>query len=55
MENNQKINCTVRSCAFNNRENKMCELKRIVVEPCMNCNNGNPEDESMCGNYEPKN
>jgi len=52
MEKNQKINCTVHSCAFNNTEHKMCELDRIIVEPCKNCNNGNPADESMCGSYE---
>ena len=52
MEKNQKINCTVESCAFNNTEHKMCELDRIIVEPWKNCNNGNPADESMCGSYE---
>jgi len=30
----------------------MCELERIVVQPCKNCNTGNPEEESMCGSYE---
>ena len=52
MEKNQKINCTVNSCAFNNTEHQMCKLDRIIVEPCKNCNNGNPADESMCGSYE---
>ena len=52
MDKNQKINCNVKSCAFNDTENKICELDKIVVQPCPNCNNGNPEDESMCGSYE---
>ena len=52
MEKNQKINCTVESCAFNNTEHKMCELDRIIVEPCKNCNTGKPAEESMCGSYE---
>ena len=52
MDKHQKINCTVRSCAFNNMQNQVCELDRITVEPCKNCHNGNPADESMCGSYE---
>ena len=51
MEKNQTINCTVCSCAYNNKTNHICELQNIKVEPCKNCNNGNPEDESMCGSY----
>jgi len=52
MEKSQKINCNVNSCAFNDTERQMCELERIVVQPCKNCNTGNPEEESMCGSYE---
>ena len=52
MDKNQKINCNVNSCAFNNTTRHLCELDGIIVEPCKNCNNGNPEDESMCGSYE---
>ena len=52
MERNQKINCTVHSCAFNNTDKQVCELDGIIVEPCKNCSNGNPADESMCGSYE---
>ncbi len=51
MDKNQKINCTVNSCAFNDTNRKICELDTIIVEPCKNCNNGNPADESMCGSY----
>ncbi len=54
MNHNQKINCTVHTCAFNNCDNHCCELNKITVEPCKNCHNGNPADESMCGNYEAK-
>ena len=52
MGKNQTINCTVHSCAFNNTDTQVCELDRIIVEPCKNCNNGNPAEESMCGSYE---
>lgn len=51
MGKNQKINCTVHSCIYNNPTNKLCKLESIIVEPCKNCNTGNPE-ESMCGSYE---
>ena len=51
MEKNQTINCTVKSCIYNNTKNDICELKNIIVEPCKNCRNGNPADESMCGSY----
>lgn len=51
MEKNQKINCTVGSCAFNNKAEQLCQLENILVEPCSNCNNGKAEDESMCGSY----
>jgi len=51
MEKKQLINCTVCSCAFNNKKTQKCELEDIIVRPCKNCNNGNPEDESMCGSY----
>ena len=54
MDKKQKINCTVGSCAYNCTNNQECELESIVVEPCSDCNNGNPEDESMCGNYKVK-
>ena len=51
---NQKINCAVTSCRYNNIHGQECELNSIVVKPCYDCNNGNPEDESMCGNYQMK-
>ena len=50
MNKNQKINCTVKSCAYNN-PNCTCGLEQIKVAPCKGCNTGNPEDESMCNNY----
>lgn len=52
MGKNQKINCTVHSCAFNNTEHKICNLETIIVEPCKTCNTGKPSEESMCGSYE---
>lgn len=50
-DKNQKINCTVESCKYNNCDHNVCELKQIEVQACANCSNGNPEDESMCGSY----
>lgn len=47
---NQKINCTVSSCKFN-QNNKTCSLKEIIVTPTSNCTTQNT-DESMCGSYE---
>ena len=38
MENNQKINCTVSSCKYNDRKNKGCNLEEIQVTPKENCN-----------------
>ena len=33
MEMNQKINCTVSSCKYNNQQNEKCMLQEIQVEP----------------------
>lgn len=48
----QKINCTVDSCKFNNCKNNECILKQITVTPVKQ--NTQPElpDDSMCSNYE---
>lgn len=51
MEGNQKIYCTVGSCAYNNNEQKLCTLKQIKVEPIQNKQTMKP-DESMCASYE---
>lgn len=51
---NQKINCTVGSCIYNNDDTNLCELKQIEVSPCCDCSTGKPEDESMCGSYKGK-
>ena len=32
MERNQKINCTVASCKYNDKQNKDCKLKQIILE-----------------------
>ena len=53
MDKKQTINCTVRSCEYNNTQTKKCELNGITVTPCKACNTGKAEDESMCGSYEP--
>ncbi|MGN1298656.1 MAG: DUF1540 domain-containing protein [Candidatus Scatovivens sp.] len=54
MEGNQKINCTVYSCAFQNKDTCTCSLNDITVKACPNCNAQTPE-ESMCGSYRCKN
>lgn len=51
MDRDQRINCTVESCKFNNCNQNVCELKQIEVQACPGCSNGTPEDESMCGSY----
>ena len=51
MENNQKINCTVESCKYNNSRHKTCSLKAINVSPVKGVNTANT-DESMCSSYE---
>lgn len=54
MEKNQKINCTVSSCKYNNLENSECVLKSIQVSPIEGCDVKNP-DESMCASYKNEN
>lgn len=51
MEKKQSISCTVSKCEYNDKETKKCNLENILVTPCKNNNNNNPEDESMCANY----
>lgn len=51
MNKNQKINCTVASCLYNNQQQAKCMLEEISVEPCSDCNTNEP-DESICGSYE---
>lgn len=54
MEHNQKINCTVYSCAFQNQDNCTCSLQGITVKACPNCGTKTPQ-ESMCSSYKFKN
>ena len=51
MEKNQKINCNVASCKFNNETSELCELGEIKVCACPGCDSGKAEDESMCDSY----
>ncbi len=53
MDKNQKINCTVETCKFNNCDKNLCNLEQIIVEPIVGCESKQP-DESMCGSYECK-
>lgn len=50
MESNQKINCTVSSCKYNEQGRQECSLKQIVVTPIESCHTKQP-DESMCSSY----
>ena len=50
MEKKQKINCTVRSCKYNNTNEQECSLNSIIVTPKINNNTKTP-DESKCSSY----
>lgn len=50
MESNQKINCTVSSCKYNQNQEQACTLKQIIVTPMQDCQTKEP-DESMCSSY----
>ena len=51
MEENQKINCTVESCVYQDREKRRCTLQAINVMPTTDTTT-RETDESMCGSYE---
>ncbi len=51
MEKNQKINCTVDSCKYNDSQRQQCQLEAIIVEPTKDCCT-KQADESMCSSYE---
>lgn len=54
MEKNQKINCTVTSCKYNDEGTQECQLERIIVTPIAGCNT-KQSDESMCSSYRNEN
>lgn len=54
MSENQKINCTVTSCKYNNVDRQKCELEQIIVTPIIGCNI-KQSDESMCSSYRNQN
>ena len=51
MENDQKINCTVSSCKYNNNQKQKCNLQSIIVTPVEGVDTQN-SDESMCSSYD---
>lgn len=53
MEKNQKINCTVTSCKYNNGQTQDCTKEVIIVTPTKNNNTGTPT-ESKCSSYKDK-
>lgn len=54
MERNQKINCTVTSCKYNDDGKQECKLEQIIVTPIIGCNT-KQSDESMCSSYRNEN
>ena len=54
MENNQKINCTVYSCRYNDNAKKKCILESIQITPTDNVKTMK-SDESMCSSYQYEN
>ena len=54
MDKKQKINCTVKSCKYNNCQEEMCNLNSIIVTPKANVSTKNT-DESKCSSYECEN
>ena len=50
MQKNQKINCTVTSCKYNDEGCQQCKLEQIIVTPIVGCNT-KQSDESMCSSY----
>lgn len=50
MLENQKINCTVLSCANNDSVMQECRLKKITVTPIIGCDTKQC-DECMCSSY----
>lgn len=51
MEKNQKINCTVQSCIYQDENSHSCTLQAINVVPTPNTKSCKT-DESKCGSYE---
>lgn len=51
MEKNQKINCTVTSCRYNDRQDQECSLEQIIVAPVQD-NHSKDITESACSSYE---
>ena len=54
MEKNQKINCTVTSCKYNDKGYQECTLEQIIVTQIIGCETKQP-DESMCSSYKHNN
>ena len=50
MDKNQRINCTVSSCKYNDKGCQECTLEQIIVTPIIGCETKEP-DESMCSSY----
>ena len=50
MENNQKINCMVETCAYQDGKTQRCTLQAIQVRPTQDCKT-RKADESMCASY----
>lgn len=51
MEENQTINCTVKSCVYQDNNTQKCKLQSVQIMPKKSCST-KKADESMCGSYE---
>lgn len=50
MEGKQKIYCSVETCKYNEKNQNICKLQAINVEPIQN-KDTKTADESMCASY----
>ena len=50
MQDNQKINCTVDTCEYNDTDDGECTLKAIDVSPVPDSDTHTPDD-SKCGSF----
>lgn len=49
-EKNQKINCDVESCDYQNNEENICTLAEIKIGSC--CDDPSRKDETVCKSFQ---
>ena len=50
MDENQKINCTVSSCKYNNGQKQLCNLQAIIVTPVEGVGSAEPDESVLVMN-----